>query len=248
MLAEERYEKIVNAVKQSKSITVQKLTRILGSSESTVRRDLNKLHSLGEIIKVHGGAVAVSEDFFMRDNDVSERRTKNADEKRAIAKYAASLINKDDFVYIDAGSTTEHIIDYLTEKNAIYVTNAVAHSRRLAQSGFEVYLVGGKLKGMTEAIVGVEAAESLMMYNFTIGFWGANGIHRKNGFTTPDVAEASVKRASMRNCQKRYILADSSKFDVICPVRFADYEDATIITESINNAYTGYKNIIRVKI
>ena len=244
MLAEERLSKIIRLVNEQGSATAQELIEYLNASESTIRRDLNTLDASGEIIKVHGGAMSVNTSFKMRDDEISDRRITNIDEKRLIAQYAAKLIKKDDFVYIDAGTTTEYIIDYITEKNAVYVTNAVNHACKLSHMGCEVYLVGGRLKSVTEAIVGSETLETLSKYNFTIGFWGTNGIHRKTGFTTPDREEAGVKKMSFINCKKRYIVADSSKFDSISPVGFADFDDAIIITEKNVNGYEDCENII----
>lgn len=220
---------------------------LLGASESTIRRDLNTLDSRGEIIKVHGGAMAVSEEYKMRDDDVADRRAASAEEKRAIAKYAASLIKRDDFVYIDAGTTTECIIDFITEKNAIYVTNAAAHARGLARGGFEVYLTGGRLKSATEALVGAEAIGSIAKYNFTVGFFGTNGVHKKSGFTTPDREEAGIKQAAFSNCKKRFVLADSSKFGSVSPVQFAEFDRAVIITDKIPDSYSECKNIVEAK-
>lgn len=247
MLAEERMSKIVQLVNEQGSITSQELMEYLNASESTIRRDLNALDAAGEIVKVHGGAIAVNTSFKMRDDEVPVRRLMNMDEKRLIGEYAAHLIKKDDYVYIDAGTTTEFIIDYISEKNAVYVTNAVNHACKLSHMGCEVHLIGGKLKSATEAIVGAQTLNMLSNYNFTIGFWGTNGIHKKAGFTTPDYEEAEVKRASFKNCKKRYVVSDSSKFDSISPVGFAGFDEATIITNKIVKGYEICKNIIAVK-
>lgn len=247
MLAEERLAKITQRINEQGSATVQELMEYMGASESTIRRDLNALDASGEIIKVHGGAMSVNTSFKMRDDEISDRRIINIEEKRLIAEYAAGLIKKDDFVYMDAGTTTELIIDYITEKNAVYVTNAVNHACRLAHMGCEVYLAGGKLKGATEAIVGAETLEAVSKYNFTIGFWGTNGIHKKTGFTTPDREEAGVKKMAFMNCKKRYVVADSSKFGSISPVGFADFDDAVIITDKLKKGYEDCGNVILAK-
>lgn len=244
MLAEERFSCIIGLVNEKGSTTVQELMEYLDASESTIRRDLNALDLRGELVKVHGGAIAVEKAFKMRDDTVSDRRVVNMEEKRRIAEYAAGLIKADDFVYIDAGTTTEYIIDYITEKNAIYVTNAVDHAMKLARKGCDVYLTGGRLKSSTEAIVGAEAFETLSGYNFTIGFWGTNGIHKRTGFTTPDREEAGIKHISFKNCKRKYIVADSTKFNAISPVHFADFEDAVIITNKEVEGYDSCKNII----
>lgn len=244
MLAEERMAKIVQRVNEQGSVTAQELMEYLNASESTVRRDLNALDAAGEIIKVHGGAISVNTSFKMRYDEISDRRITNINEKKLIAQYAAGLIKKDDFVYIDAGTTTGFIIDCIAEKNAVYVTNAVNHACKLSHMGCEVYLTGGRIKSAAEALIGAETLEMLSNYNFTIGFWGTNGIHKKTGFTTPDCEEAGIKRASFRNCKKPYIVADSSKFDSISPVSFADFDDAIIITEKTVKGYETCKNII----
>lgn len=246
MLAEERMARIKERVNEQGSATLQELMEYLETSESTIRRDIVTLDSLGEVMKVHGGAVSVNTSFQMRDDEVKDRRVVYLEEKRRIAKYAAGLVKRDDFVYIDAGTTTELIMDYLTEKNAIYVTNAVSHGCELAHKGFQVYLVGGRLKGTTEAVVGAGALEALSDYNFTMGFWGTNGIHKGAGFTTPDKEEAGVKHTALRHCKNPYILADASKFDSVSPVKFAGFEDALIITDKIPEGYQGCDNIILV--
>ena len=244
MLAEERLSKIIQLVNEQGSATAQELMEYLDASESTIRRDLNTLNTAGEIIKVHGGAMSVNTSFKMRDDEIADRRITNIHEKKLIAQYAASLIKKDDFVYIDAGTTTEFIIDYITEKNAVYVTNAVNHACKLSHMSCEVYLTGGRLKSATEAIVGAETLSTLSNYNFTLGFWGTNGINKKTGFTTPDREEAEVKRIAFMNCKRRYIVADSSKFGSISPIGFARFDDAFIITDKNVKGYEKCENII----
>ena len=177
MLAEERFSEILKLVNEHKTITVQELTELLDMSESTIRRDLTTLHKKGKLIKVHGGATAVNMAQYTRDESVAVRQDLNIDEKVQIGKYASSLIEKDDFVYIDAGTTTDFLIDFLTEQDAVYVTNGIMHAKKLTQKGCIVYLIGGELKEATLALVGEEAMKTLGRYHFTKGFFGTNGIH-----------------------------------------------------------------------
>ena len=105
-----------------------------------------------------------------------------------------------------------------------------------------------EFKAVTEAIVGEEAVFTLDKYNFTKGFWGANGVSLQKGFSTPELKEAMVKKKSMANCKKCYVLADASKFDQMSSVKFADFEQATIITTELKKpALKKYKNIVEVK-
>lgn len=247
MLTEERFAKILTILEGMGSVTVQQLMAELDASESTIRRDLTALDASGQLTKVHGGAILKSSSYSTRDDEVVHRKEKNKEAKDKIAKYAAELIRAGDFVYIDAGTTTERMIDYITEKQAIFVTNAITHAKRLADRGCTVYILGGEFKAVTEAIVGEEAVVTLEKYNFTKGFWGANGISLTKGFSTPELKEALVKKKSMENCRNCYVLADESKFEQISSVTFAPFESATVITTGILHAsFRDCENILNI--
>lgn len=235
MLSEQRQEIILKLLKEKGSITVSELKDVLNSSEATIRRDLNFLDEEKKLVKVFGGAVSNNFNFLSAEPSVSQKKTINPDEKKRIAQYAATLIEPNDFVYIDAGTTTEYMLGFIRERRAVYVTNAVSHAKRLASDGFRVELIGGELKEVTEAVVGARAVLTLANMNFNKGFFGANGVSDQRGFTTPDVNEAAVKEVAFKNCLKRYVLADSNKIGHISSVKFADWGDAYIITEAEPN-------------
>ena len=141
------------------------------------------------------------------------------------------------------------MVDFLAEKQAVFVTNAIGHAKRLVEAGCEAHILGGKIKLATEAVVGIETVSELEKYNFTIGFLGTNGISRKAGFTTPDMEEAMVKRKAIMQCRKPYILADSTKFNQISPVTFAGIEDAEVITSELTQeGYGDLDHIIEVAV
>ena len=232
-------------LESSGSVTVQELTEHFGASESTIRRDLNALHKKGVLIKVFAGAVRAEDRVSTKDEKVSARESVFSEEKKRVARYAAALIEEDDFVYLDAGTTTGYMIPFLTEKSAVFVTNAVSHALKLSDNGFRVILIGGELKAATEAIVGNEAYAYLQRYNFTKGFFGANGVSRSSGFTTPDINEALIKECAMKHSRKRYVLCDSSKFHMTSPVSFGEFHSAKIITEKKpEGGYASCDNII----
>lgn len=248
MLTEERLQRIVAIVERAGSATVQELTEELHTSESTIRRDITLLDEDGRINKVRGGAVSKGSRYSTEDAPVTQRMKSNRDEKEKIARYAATLIEPNDFVYIDAGTTTELLIDYITVKNVTFVTNAISHAKKLSIAGYRVHVIGGEYKASTEAIVGEEAIENVERYNFTKGFWGTNGVNPVNGFTTPDASEAALKKKSMENCKERYVLCDSSKFLEISCVTFAKFESARIITTRVDqDKYGRFTNIYTVE-
>ena len=248
MLTEERFAKILSILESMGSVTVQQLMAELNASESTIRRDLNTLDASGKLTKVHGGAILKAVAYSTKDDNVINRKEKNREAKNVIAKYAAGLITAGDFVYLDAGTTTELMIEYITRRQAVFVTNAISHAKRLAERGFTAYLLGGEFKAITEAIVGEEAVAALEKYNFTKGFWGANGISTQRGFSTPELKEAMVKKKSMENSIERYVLADDSKFGQISSVTFAPFESATVITTELSQEmYKRCGNVINIE-
>lgn len=243
MLIEERKNAILKLVEENGKATVQELMERFDASESTIRRDLTELDKKQLLVKVHGGALAASHEIT-KDIAVSEREILNKDAKTTIAQYAASLITDEDVVYLDAGTSTGYIIDYITAAKASFVTNAIAHARKLCNRGFEVYLPGGMVKMHTEALIGADTCEAIQKFHFTKGFFGSNGLTLRQGCTTPDVQEAKVKEIAFSHCKNCYVLCDSSKFDVISSVSFADFNDCTILTDSgLPEAYRELENI-----
>ena len=218
MLIEERKKIILEKLKINSMVTLAELIDEIGASESTIRRDLQMLDKEGKLKKVHGGAVAIGDDYFKNDYKV-------------ILRQEINKVEDGDTIYIDAGTTTEHMIDYLKNKQITVVTNGIAHAKKLVDMNIKTFILGGEIKGVTEAIVGVRAVKDLESYNFTKGFFGANGISLENGCTTPDANEAMVKTEAIKKCGKAYILADKSKFDENSFITFCKMEDVIIITD-----------------
>lgn len=248
MLTEERYSVILEQVRQNKSVTLTALCRLLEASESTVRRDLTLLDEKGLVKKVHGGAISIDErSIKLVEHYVDSKSKMFTEAKTAIARFAASLIDDGDFVFIDAGTTTEKMIDFLPDKNVTFVTDALPHAKKLAQRGFRVYIPAGEIKLTTEAIVGAECVSSLQRYNFSKSFIGANAISLSGSISTSDRSEASVKSAAVQNSQAVYVLADHSKFGQTASVTFAQLGQVKIITDKLlDKKYLSMANIKEV--
>lgn len=249
MLSEERHKLILERLERESVVYLNDLVKYLNTSESTIRRDLTALDKAGLLKKVHGGATSLKEISINTTDDIVEnRQSLNIDEKLKIAEYAASLIEDNDLVYIDAGTTTELMINFISNTKAVFVTNGIVHARKLIKKNCTTYILGGELKLTTEAIVGAETVNSLRKYNFTKGFFGTNGVDIDRGFTTPDVKEAMVKEEALHRSRKRFVLCDQSKFDEISSITFADIKDAKIITTNLeNNRYKHQTEILEVE-
>ena len=247
MLAEERFALILEQLNEQRTVTVQQLCEALHTSESTIRRDLTELDRQGRLTKVHGGATLPDSPFRTDEPTMAAKEELAVSQKQSIAQAAAELILPEDFIYLDAGSSTLALARALSGPalNASYVTNGVAHARLLAQKGCRVFLPGGLLRPQTEAIVGAAAVSSLQQYNFTKAFMGANGVALEAGFTTPDPEEAAVKAAAVHRAREAWFLVDDAKFARVYPAVIADLQSGAILTNRCPNPK--YKQYTLVK-
>jgi len=233
LLAEQRMDRILEELSRREAVSVAQLCQIIGVSEATIRRDLTALSQRGKLTKVHGGALPVRETFRAEEPDMETKRQLHTPEKRRIAQYAAGLIQNNDVVFLDAGSTVMHMTEFIRATDATFVTNSIECLQRLPRRGLRTYVLGGVLKPGTLAIIGAEAMEALKRYNFTKVFLGTNGIAPGPGFTTPDPEEAMVKALAAARSQEAWALADSSKFDIVTAATAFPLEKAGIITERL---------------
>lgn len=239
MLSEERYQLILSILDERKAVTVAQLSEQLNISESTIRRDLNALSDMGKLNKVFGGATALRQSSGVFETGVANRASVMSAEKTEIARYASTLIHDDDFVYIDSGTTTLRLIDFITNKKATYVTNGIIHAQKLIQKQFNTHIIGGKIKPLTEAVVGASGIKSLSGLNFTKAFMGTNGIDTDSGYTTPDIDEARMKETAVQHSYLTFVVADHSKFSKVCAVTFAPLKVGCIITDACpDNRYS----------
>ena len=245
MITEERHQLIVSELKQKGSVRVADLVEKFNISESTIRRDLVQLEALNYLKRVHGGAVPVQNKFVEKSfNDKSHQFVAQKD---LIAQYAASLVDEGDSIYLDSGTTTYEMIKYLKDKEIEVVTNGLSHVESLIEYNIPCFVLGGKVKQKTKAVVGYEAISALHRYRFDKCFMGSNGVHSLHGFTTPDPEEAMIKENAIKASNDIFILVDDSKFGEVSFTRFAEIGEATIITNS-DDDLTQYQDKTTVKV
>jgi DeoR family fructose operon transcriptional repressor len=235
MLQYERYAIILNQLKEQHTVTVGELAKVLHVSESTIRRDITDLDSAGRLRKVFGGAVALSEGPRVRLVDMATKAASFVEEKREIARYAAGLIEERDYIFLDAGTTTGAMIQFMDNKTVTYVTNAARHALAMAEKGLDVYLIGGKMRTETESIIGSVAVENIRKFNFNKCFMGTDAIDIHRGLTTSETEEGMIKTEAIRHGLQVFVLADHSKFDQIAQVTFGPVDVGKIITDQAPN-------------
>jgi DeoR family fructose operon transcriptional repressor len=231
MYAEERQHAIAVMVTERGRVSVTAVADEFGVTTETVRRDLALLERAGLLRRVHGGAVPAGT-LALAEPGLGERSATRAEQKRKIAAAALDLLpGPDGSLLLDGGTTTGALADLLpSDRRLLAVTHCVPLAARLAASpGVTLHLLGGRVRGVTQCAVGETTVRSLDELRVDVAFLGANGITAAHGFTTPDEAEASVKRAMVRAGQRVVVLADSSKLGREQLVRFAAGGDVDVL-------------------
>lgn len=231
MYAAERRAFLAGRLSEHGRVSVVDAADELGVSGETIRRDLEVLQRHGIARRVHGGAVAraVAEVGELR---LTERVTRNADQKEAIARAAIALLpSVDAWVGFDAGTSTAALVDQLPADAAFdAVTHGTAIAARLADhEGVSLFVVGGRVRPTTAAAVGADTVAGYSRLRLDVAFVGANALSLERGLTTPDVEEAAVKRAIVESARRTVVLLDSSKIDHEHAVTFASLDDVDVV-------------------
>ncbi len=246
MYAEERQQAIATEVMTKGRASVAELAQAYEVTTETVRRDLAVLDKAGLVRRVHGGAVPARA-LHLVEPGVGERETTRADYKDAIAVAAADFFPLSGAsVLLDAGTTTSRIAAHLpTDRELLVVTNSVPIAARLAgMPTVNLQLLGGRVRGLTQASVGEQVLRVLDSMRVDIAFIGTNAISLRHGLSTPDTDEAAVKRAMIKAANFVVVTADSSKIGREDFVSFAPISrvDALItdaeITENDRKQFT----------
>jgi DeoR family transcriptional regulator, fructose operon transcriptional repressor len=211
--AEERQQAIAELVITNGRAAVADLARTYAVTTETVRRDLAALERAGVLRRVHGGAVPVRA-LHVVEPGVIERESTHTEQKDAIARAAIEFLPiSGGTVLLDAGTTTGRVAAALpSNRDLVVVTNSVPIAARLAVApSVSLQLLGGRVRGLTQAAVGDQVLRVLATLRIDVAFIGTNGISVGHGLSAPDPEEAAVKRAMVASANYVVVVADSSK-------------------------------------
>ena len=240
LYAEERHEAIAGLVRQHGRISVSEVATTFGVTTETVRRDLAALERAGLLRRVHGGAVPTTA-LALAEAALDVRDGAHAAQKDRIARAALDLVpGTGGSVLLDAGTTTGRLAALLpTDRDLLVITHAVPLAARLASvPGIALQVVGGAVRGSTQAAVGAETVAVLSDLRADVVFVGTNGLVPGSGLSTPNTEEAAVKRALVRAGRQVVVVTDSSKIGVEQLVRFAPMSavDVLVTDDGIRSA------------
>jgi DeoR family transcriptional regulator, fructose operon transcriptional repressor len=233
MYAEERQQEIVRLARTKGRVDVATLADTLRVTAETIRRDLTTLERAGVLRRVHGGAIPVERIGF--EPALAARDSVLIDEKERIAKAALAEVPDEGAIILDAGTTTARLAQALPiDRELTVVVNSPVIATTLGpRANLNVLIIGGRLRGRTLATVDDWALRPLADMYVDVAFLGTNGLSVERGLTTPDPAEAAVKRAMINAARRTVVLADHTKIGNDYLARFGTLADLDLlITDS----------------
>ncbi|MBN2051294.1 MAG: DeoR/GlpR transcriptional regulator [Spirochaetales bacterium] len=245
---EKRIDALKELLQRENSMKISDISDRLGVSSMTIRRDIDIL-AKNDILKVlHGVVVYSSGDTGtgLSDYMLTEAESENIEKKKALGRYAATLIEENDIIFIDAGSTTEAFAQFLPKDihftvlcYAINIFLAVATHKNV-----DVILCGGFYNRKTTILEQTKTPDLLMENRTRKAFLSAGGVHWKLGVMCANQSECHIKRAALSSTAQSYLLIDSTKFGHIHSCFFSQEKDFDhIITNS--DIPQDYKNYLK---
>jgi DeoR family transcriptional regulator of aga operon len=215
-----RQEFILHQLQESGTISIEELCSTLGASIATIRRDLEDLESRSLLKRVRGGAVPIGPLFyepFSHDASFQDKISSFAEEKRRIARTAASLIQTGQTVALSGGTTTTEVVRSLKVLSGIsIITNTVNVAMELSnRKDIDVFVTGGHLRGNWFTLVGPLANASLDLLFADIMFVGVDGIDAVQGLTCSNSSEAELLRKMVNHSKRKVVVADRSKLGAV---------------------------------
>lgn len=211
----ERWQKILTLLRERRVVRVTTLMSELQASSATLRRDLFKLEEMGQLKRVHGGAEAIeaAQQSHLATRSFGVSQTLNADRKRAVAKYAASLCSDGDSIIINAGSTTWHMAEFLRDRRMQILTNSVPISLELiATSDNRIVLPGGEVFREQGIILSPFDEDAIQHFTASKMFMSCFSISQM-GIIEGDPLIARAEAKLLSRADQLIVMVDSSKFE-----------------------------------
>jgi DeoR/GlpR family transcriptional regulator of sugar metabolism len=234
MTAEQRKQRILELLKEKDSVRVTNLSRLFGVSEVTIRTYLEDMEKKGLLSRIHGGAVSSYNPYYSMN--LNQRLETNQQAKIEIAEHIATLIQPNDTIMLNAGTTTLLVFRKFPEKyNLSIVTNSISIALEAAGNpNYNVILVGGSVNTKYQFTYGNDSVNQLEKYHADKLILSVDGISAPQGFTTYYNKEATVAEAMIKQSECRIIAADHSKFGHSA---FAKISDLSVADYIVTNGH-----------
>lgn len=246
----QRIAEIEQYIYAHKTVTLDELCEVFQVSKNTIRRDIEEIIQNPDIVKTYGGVMINTQTKKLLVS-FTERNINRQDAKRMIAAKAASFVEDGDSIFIDSGTTTLYMLEYLKNKKITLLTNNIeVMVQAIPYENINLISLSGTLNRKTLSLTGNNAARLLSTYNVKKAFLAATGITIENGATNSSPEETCIKEMAVKKSLEKYLLVDSSKFGVVSLLTYGNVEDFTgIITDGVPaDAFLEYAEEHQVKV
>jgi DeoR family transcriptional regulator, fructose operon transcriptional repressor len=229
LIPAQRRDRIQEYLAINKIARTVDLCRLLEASEATIRRDLEWLEHDGYLERTHGGAI-LSQRMAL-EPEYQQRAIAFPEEKVSIGSLAASLIGKDEIVFVNSGTTTTQVVHHARGDLGISIfTNNLSGALEVVDPGLHFFVVGGEFQPRSNSLAGRFAIDNLAQIYADKAILGVDGISLKHGCTVPSNAEAEVVRQMIKQTRGEIIVvADHSKWGVVSNFQIAGIEEIDML-------------------
>ncbi|WP_123053220.1 DeoR/GlpR family DNA-binding transcription regulator [Clostridium sp. JN-1] len=227
-----RMNQIEEYVLNKNTVTLDTLTSVFNVSKNTIRRDVQELVKRGNIKKVYGGVAANSKLLVSFD----ERQIKNSCAKNLIAKAASNFVKDGDIIFVDSGTTTLNMVEFLKDRNNLtIITNNLNFIMNCSKyNNINIISTGGTLNRKTNSFAGIASLNLFKNYNINKAFMAATGISLTSGVTNSSPLESEIKKTAVKKSTEVFLLADYSKFNICSLVTYCNLDDIDyLITDKL---------------
>lgn len=228
MLKDERYDKILKILEAEKYISSQELAKRLFVSMPTIRRDLAYLEKKKQVVRNHGGARKINDEYMVMP--LSFRESVNHIEKRQLCEAAHKLIKDDSIVFLDGSTTVLQLAEFIFAKqNVTVITNGIPVSLLLTKKGIKTYSTGGELLENSMAYAGSFAEEFIHKFNIDICFFSSHGVSKNGIIVDTSLPETQLRSLVIKQSAKSVFLCDKTKFGLTAPYNLMAMDDVDYI-------------------
>ncbi len=242
MTADERRRKILEILNKNGSTKVRELSKLFETSEVTIRTDLADMESKGLLARVHGGAVSSYKPYYSMN--LNQRMSANQEQKELIAKKIAGMIEDNDTIMLNSGTTTLLVFRAIPQHlNLSIVTNSVAIALEgTSNPNFNIILLGGLINSKYQFTFGDDAIKQLKKYHADKLILSVDGIDINNGLSTYYDKESEIARIMLEQSNLRIVAADNSKFNRSAFTKISDLDivDYIVTNKGIPDNMTKY--------
>lgn len=240
-----RRNKILELLHQKDIVYLDELVKEINVSDATIRRDLKTLSEEGQIDLLTGGAAKIR--INAGEKPLDERVNINKEEKELIGRYAATLVNDGEFIFVGPGTTENAMISHLGGRGITVVTNGAFHVNEIIKNKIDAIILGGRIINDIAVLSGPMAIDQVATMHFDKCFIGCSGISKDRKLTTSDENVALINKEAMKNSNDVFFIADMSKMGKACRFVFGEInENSKLITVGdVPDFLDGY-NVINI--